>query len=36
MNQYKDFDNYLKEFPDENGYFGSYGGAYLPEELMCL
>ncbi|MBE7065237.1 MAG: tryptophan synthase subunit beta [Ruminococcaceae bacterium] len=34
MNKYKDFDNYLKEYPDENGYFGEYGGAYLPEELI--
>ena len=33
MNKYKDFDNYLKEFPDENGYFGEFGGAYLPPEL---
>ena len=34
MNKYKEFDNYLKEFPDEHGYFGEYGGAYLPEELI--
>ncbi len=34
MNKYKDFDNYLKEFPSEDGYFGEYGGAYLPEELI--
>ncbi len=33
MNKYKDFDNYLKEFPSEDGYFGEYGGAYLPPEL---
>ena len=33
MNKYKDFDNYLKEYPDENGYFGSHGGSYLPKEL---
>ena len=26
MNKYKDFDNYLKEFPSADGYFGEYGG----------
>ena len=30
MKTYKDFDNYLKEFPDENGYFGQYGGRKEP------
>jgi len=30
---YKTMGNYLKEFPDENGYFGEYGGAFLPPEL---
>ena len=34
MKTYKDFDNYLKEFPDENGYFGQYGGSFLPQELV--
>lgn len=34
MNQYASFDNYLKEQPDENGRFGPYGGAYLPDELI--
>lgn len=34
MNPYRDYDNYLKEFPDENGRFGQYGGQYLPEELI--
>ncbi len=34
MNKYKNFDNYLKEFPTEDGYFGEYGGAYLPDELI--
>ena len=33
MNKYKEFDNYLKEFPTEDGYFGEYGGAFLPPEL---
>ncbi len=31
MNKYRDFDNYLKEYPDENGYFGKYGGNYLDD-----
>ena len=26
MNKYRDFDNYLKEYPSEDGYFGKYGG----------
>ena len=33
MKSYKDFDNYLKNFPDKNGYFGEFGGAYMPPEL---
>lgn len=28
-----DFNNYFKNYPDENGYFGKYGGAYIPDEL---
>lgn len=31
---YKDFDNYLKRYPDKNGYFGEYGGQFLPPELI--
>ena len=31
MNPYKDFDNYDKEYPDEKGYFGKYGGTYLED-----
>ena len=31
---YKDFDTYLKNFPDENGRFGEYGGQYLPPQLV--
>ncbi len=31
---YKDFDNYLKTYPDVNGRFGEYGGQYLPDYLM--
>ena len=30
-----DFDTYLKRFPDENGYFGKYGGAYIAPELRA-
>jgi tryptophan synthase beta subunit len=29
-----DFNTYLKEYPNSEGYFGEYGGAYLPEELV--
>ncbi len=28
-----DFDTYFKNYPDENGYFGRYGGVYVSEEL---
>ncbi|MDO5718944.1 MAG: tryptophan synthase subunit beta [Tissierellia bacterium] len=28
-----DFRNYLKKYPDKNGYFGEYGGVYLPDDL---
>ena len=28
-----DFDTYFKNYPDENGYFGKYGGAYIAPEL---
>jgi len=35
MNKYREqFENYLKEFPSEDGYFGEFGGAYLPPELV--
>ena len=34
MNKYREFDNYLKEFPSKDGYFGEFGGAYLPPELV--
>ena len=33
MNNYRDYENYTKEYPDENGRFGPYGGKYLPSEL---
>lgn len=28
-----EFDTYFKHYPDEKGYFGKYGGAYIPDEL---
>ena len=28
-----DFDTYLKNYPDEDGFFGKYGGAYIKPEL---
>ena len=28
-----DYKTYLKNYPDKNGYFGEYGGAFLSEEL---
>ena len=28
-----DFDTYFKQYPDNNGYFGKYGGAYVSEDL---
>ena len=30
-----DFDTYFKHYPDANGYFGKYGGAYISEELQA-
>ena len=33
MNNYRDFECYLKNFPNEDGYFGRYGGAYVSPEL---
>ncbi len=29
-----DFDTYLKNYPDEKGYFGKYGGSYISPELQ--
>ena len=31
MNPYRDFDNYLKEHPTTDGYFGRFGGNYLDD-----
>ncbi|MBO5388548.1 MAG: tryptophan synthase subunit beta [Lachnospiraceae bacterium] len=28
-----DFNTYFKNYPDANGYYGKYGGAYIPPEL---
>lgn len=28
-----EFDNYFKNYPDEQGYFGKYGGAYISDDL---
>ena len=28
-----DFDTYFKQYPDANGFFGKYGGAYIQPEL---
>ncbi len=32
-NKYREFDNYLKEYPSLEGYYGQYGGAHLPPQL---
>lgn len=32
---YMKFATHLKEMPDENGYFGEYGGSFLPAELVA-
>jgi tryptophan synthase beta chain len=29
-----DFRTYLKDYPDKNGYFGDYGGSFLPPQLV--
>ena len=28
-----DFDTYFNNYPDKNGFFGKYGGAYVSPEL---
>lgn len=30
-----DYDTYLKNYPDKNGYYGRYGGSYVPQELQA-
>lgn len=34
-NKYRDYENYLKEYPNSEGYFGEYGGAYIPDTLKA-
>lgn len=29
-----EFDTYFKNYPDAKGYFGKYGGSFIPEELQ--
>ena len=36
MKHHHEFANYPKNFPDTNGYFGQYGGAFLPPELIPI
>lgn len=28
-----DFDTYFKDYPSQDGFFGKYGGAFIPDEL---
>ncbi len=34
MKMHRDFENYIKNFPSSDGYFGPYGGCYVPDELQ--
>ncbi len=29
-----EFDTYFKNYPDDNGFFGKFGGSYIPEDLQ--
>lgn len=29
-----EFDTYFKNYPDKNGFFGKFGGSYIPEDLQ--
>ena len=29
-----EFNTYFKNYPDSNGFFGKYGGSYIPPELQ--
>ena len=33
MASYKEYDNYIKQYPTADGRFGKYGGSYIPDEL---
>ena len=28
-----DFETYLKNYPDKDGYFGKYGGSFISDDL---
>ena len=30
-----EFDTYFKNYPDQKGYFGKYGGSYIPPQLQA-
>ena len=30
-----EFDTYFKQYPDEKGFYGKYGGSYIPAELQA-
>ena len=30
-----DFNNYFKNYPTEDGFFGKYGGCYVSDELKA-
>ena len=30
-----DFETYFKHYPDENGFFGPYGGRYISDDLKA-
>ena len=31
---YKDFDRYLRDYPNKEGFFGDFGGQFIPDELV--
>ena len=33
MSEKFDYSNYFKQYPDQNGFFGKYGGAFVSDEL---
>ena len=35
MHNGMEFSTYFKNYPDKNGYFGKYGGSYIPPELQA-